>query len=255
MPETQETDNDHNKAGNQKKRRPSAGLWFVLYGVLVLIGLAVGSWYFKNGADRAKFWVEGLLSAAVLSVVAVQAYIYRKQTEIMATTSVTSNRSYVGIHSIADRQMNDFEKMILIKLENIGKVPADDIRVRIHLDALWIGSDLVKTSAGLRTNIGEVIDKYFGRTKLFPGKLKIEIPIRYSNYFSDAETECIMTGFISLVVWGKIIYKDGFGGGNVTEFSFHRADDGRWLIHAPWPQDIIHMIEEGSEKKERGEAN
>lgn len=83
MPETQKTDSNQDKPGDKEKRRPRAWLWFLLYGVLVLAGLSVGSWFFKYGADRAKFWVEGLLSAAVLSVVAAQAYIYRAQWRVM----------------------------------------------------------------------------------------------------------------------------------------------------------------------------
>src|SRR6185295_16381809 len=100
MPETQETDSNHNDAHDKKKRRPRAWLWFVLYGALVLTGLFIGSWYFEKGAERAKFWVEGLLSAGVLSVVIIQAVIYRKQWGVMERQWRDGQRAYVGVHSL-----------------------------------------------------------------------------------------------------------------------------------------------------------
>jgi hypothetical protein len=212
--------------------------------------------------ERTKVLVESMFSLALGIVIAMQAAIYFRQAKALDAQQKIMQRqhedaglffrvaqqSYVGVHSIADRDVNPFEKMILIKLENTGRVPADEIRVRIHLD--WTLVDKKAKTPTVRDGFGEVIDKYYGRTKLFPGRLKIEIPLPYSDHFSGDEITLIMNGQILLSVWGRIIYKDGFGDGNKTEFSFHHVDDGRWLIHAPWPEDIIQIIEESREDEE-----
>lgn len=111
MPQTEEPEGDQKQAADKKKRRSRSWLWFVLYGSTVLAGLTIGSSYFTSGADRAKFWVEGLLSAGVLSVVIVQTVIYRKQwrvmeqqgqaakeqTKIMGESLVIQSQAYVGM--------------------------------------------------------------------------------------------------------------------------------------------------------------
>jgi hypothetical protein len=61
----------------------------------------------------------------------------------------------------------------------------------------------------------------------------LELPVLYSKHFSDNEIDLIMDGDMSLFVWGRIIYKDGFGDGNETEFAFRHSNDGRWLVSAP----------------------
>lgn len=122
MPETPET------------RRPRAWLWFVLYGILVLTGLSIGSCYFNTGADRAKFWVEGLLSAGVLSVVIVQAVIYSKQWHVMDAQTEYANRAYVcipaGNMDVFDELKTGKQVMVFkLKLENTGQTPANDVQV------------------------------------------------------------------------------------------------------------------------------
>jgi hypothetical protein len=231
-----------------------------------ITGTAIAIWIFVAGgailwvavhdnvADTTKsfeVFIASIFSLALVIVVVIQAGIYFKQAramdaqqEIMGTSLRVSQQSYVGVHSIADRELSDGRgKIILIKIENIGNVPADEIRVRIHFDWALFLTDLQSPTVGLGEDC--VIDRNFGRTKLFKGKLKIEIPIPYKSRLSKDEFDLLMAGRIFLTVWGHIVYKDGFGDGNKTEFSFSRTDDGRWLINAP--EDIARKIEGGQD--------
>lgn len=134
MPETQQSGGDHKYTDNKKKRRSRPWLWWVLYGVLVLTGMAIGSCYFKNGADRAKFWVEGLLSAGVLSVVIVQAVIYRKQWRAMELQTEYANRAYVCIpvanmDIFTEIETRNDKFVFKFRVENTGNTPANNVRV------------------------------------------------------------------------------------------------------------------------------
>jgi len=196
MPETQETDSNQDKANNKKKWRPSAWLWFVFYGVLVLTGLAIGSWYFKNGADRAKFWVEGLLSAAVLSVVAIQAHIYWKQTGVMEKALRISERAYVEVHSI---ETDKETALVTVKVENIGKTPATEVRV---ICMLYSYKDRKRYKPNRFSMHYE---------RLSRGNFKIEFPFALTSYFTPPEVFSILEDMeLPLFLQFRIHYHDGF---------------------------------------------
>ena len=146
MPETQETNDNHKEPDNKKKWRPRAWLWFIFYGLLVLAGLAIGSWYFEKGADRAKFWVDGLLSAAVLSIVAIQAYIYREQWHVMerqwraGTKQIElmalSECAYVTIGENWKVDEDSWNNDVLVvhgQIHNGGRTPALNFRRKIQI--------------------------------------------------------------------------------------------------------------------------
>ena len=168
MPETQETKDDRDKASDKKKWRPHPWVGFVLYGLVVLTGLSIGSWYFKIGADRAKFWVEGLLSAGVLSVVIVQAVIYRKQWLAMERQWRDGQRAYVGIHSLT-KHGDPHNRNPLLKIQNVGKTPADRVSVEILMMMLTPPVTLKIHPKFEALIVPDILWVDFSRTKLFSG--------------------------------------------------------------------------------------
>lgn len=198
MPETQETKSNQNKPRDKKEGRSRAWLWFVVYGLLVLVGLSIGSWYFEKGADRAKFWVEGLLSAGVLSVVIFQAAIYRKQWDTMERSLAVQSRAYVEVHSI---ETNPSDTWTVIKVENIGKIPAKNVRV------MW-------TLYGLKN--GEIYKpaetKTFDYERLSPGNFRIEFDFALVSHFSPADVLAIFDKSMKVATFlqFQITYNDGF---------------------------------------------
>jgi hypothetical protein len=142
MPETQKASNHQKESNHKKKWRSSAWLWFVLYGIVVLAGLSIGSCYFKNGADRAKFWVEGLLSAGVLSVVIVQAVIYSKQWKAMASSldierAKSNPRLRISRVRVENLKVGS-EPTFIVTITNDGLIDATG--VRLHID-VKLGDD------------------------------------------------------------------------------------------------------------------
>lgn len=225
-------------------------------------GIAIAIWFFLGGLfllrlyiydhiptdpGRTAVLVESMFSLAIVIVVVVHAVMYLRQAKAMDaqlrvsdTSLVTSNQAYVGIHSIEDHNLSD-GRAILMKLENIGRVPADNISISMYLSGLLIDREVIKKD--VRDKFVHDINEYFGRTKLFPGSLKIEIVIPYDKYVFAAERVLNDKGDMAFHLWGKIIYNDGFGKGKETEFSFYRSRAGRWLVAAPWSPDVIKMLD------------
>jgi len=219
MPETQETSDNQEESNNKKERRSRARLWFVLYGVLVLTGLSIGSYYFGNGADRAKFWTEGLLSAAVLSIVALQAYIYWKQTRVMErqlkATESAANAAKQALY-IAERPYLDvaalsvspypFEahKPITYKarIENTGRTPAYDMEGATYLE---ITPDRLHDTPEYKP-----LGRPMSKSNLGPGRHHTFYRTTPDLDLQPTDIAAIESGVLILYVYGVVKYKDGF---------------------------------------------
>jgi hypothetical protein len=193
-------------------------------------------------------FIESIFSLAIVIVVVVHAIMYYKQAQAMdaqlkvsSDALIVGHQAYVGICSIEDRTTPQGD-VILITLENIGHVPADEISIDVHLNGLLLDRAMIPPDT--RQQFGHVTSEHFGRTKLFPGKLKIEVVLPYDRYTRQSERMLIEAGRMVLYVWGKITYRDGFSKDKETEFSFYHRRDGRWMVAAPWSPDVIKMLEE-----------
>jgi hypothetical protein len=250
--------NDHNQGENkQPEVKPIWSTTNTAVAIQIFLLCLLFLWIFipdyVSPADSAKVFIESMFSLAIVDVVVVHAIMYFKQAkeannqvQISTTSLVVSNQAYVGIYSIADRQSEQGD-IILIKLENVGRTPADEIRVIGHLNGLLL--DRREISADVRPEFGYDFNEHFGRTKLLPGKLKVEMVLPYEKYATDSERKLIQKGYLALYVWGKIIYRDGFGDGKETEFSFFHSKTGRWLVAAPWSPNVIEMLESKTRSK------
>jgi|ERR1051325_1343473 hypothetical protein len=251
-------DNNKQRQDQQAERKPIWTITGTATAIQIFLIITFLLWafipdYITNPSDSAKASIESTFSLAIVIVVIVHAMMYYKQAkamdaqlELSGTALITSNQAYVGIHSIANTETAS-GKVILITLENIGRVPADEIRINIHLSGLLLDREVIRD--GVRPEFSEHVNEHFGRTKLFPGNLKIEIALPYEKYVSDAEYAFIKNNWMALYVWGKIVYKDGFGDGKITEFSFHYSKTGRWLVSAPWSPDVIQRLENQKSSK------
>lgn len=129
MPENDQANSDAKKAQSDHNRAPDAGLrWIVGAGILGLLILFFVSVYLPNLTERAKFFTGNALSLLVLGVITVQAYIYRKQWEVMQwqiDNAKVSERAYIGVKRvITENQALGKLPNVRVTLSNGGRTPA-----------------------------------------------------------------------------------------------------------------------------------
>ncbi|HBB95575.1 MAG TPA: hypothetical protein DC054_09300 [Blastocatellia bacterium] len=165
-----------------------------------------------------------LVSLLLLGVVAFQAFVYHRQlrvmrgqldsmqstqtmlgeqTEIMKK-SLFVNRAYVGVNNLL---ANISAGQVTITLENVGKLPADKIRVMVR-ESRRVGNDAVGGSENYY-DLGQ---------QLIPGS-KLPLVIKLSQ-FRKEETKTITSRSETLYVSGDITYDDGFGRSDPIKFGF-----------------------------------
>lgn len=112
MPETPGTDHDQNKEAEKPSgllrdhplvQVEPVGLpvglrWILGCGVVVLLGLLAASIFVPNLSERVKFFTVNALSVLVFFVILVQAYIYRKQWDIMERQYKISRGQAITLH-------------------------------------------------------------------------------------------------------------------------------------------------------------
>lgn len=175
----------------------------------------------------------------------------RDQAKLMDRSLVFGTRAYVGVHSVTFEPQR---KRIILQVENIGRVPAKDIQVIVELmiripDHLmpppapdgtrrgWEFREGVRPSNPGGTPLGEWELRIpwvhpYGRTKLFPGSLRIGIVIRLGEvlYLTPQQYDAITAGHAMVFVRGIITYSDGFHKGKKTEFAFrYYLRDDLWI--------------------------
>lgn len=146
MPQDDEADGEPNKADKNNKgtKERNAGLWLiVLTGGIILAVLLFVSVYLPNMTERVKFFTVNALSISILAAIAVQAFIYLKQQEIMrgqldvmkASIRQTkrffdlTERPSLGIEGEMEfSQEPNGERYIEVIIKNSGKSPAVQVR-------------------------------------------------------------------------------------------------------------------------------
>jgi hypothetical protein len=246
MPETQETNSDQNRANDKKKWRPSAWLWFALYGALVLTGLIVGGLFFTVGSDRVRFWTENLLTASILAAIIVQALIYRRQWKAMQD-SLTKTRNLVAQNERAIKAAEDNVKTVeetaiyanraylradyammrgsagvrpYLRIENSGNTPANDVRLSYSCDFrdsppyTDYGDGMVAYDVGFnhQAKVGLIAPKGFEL-----------VPPPDTKTLTASEREQWRADGIKLYIWGVISYEDIFNKPRRTQFTFSQV--------------------------------
>ncbi|TAK00627.1 hypothetical protein EPO44_09625 [bacterium] len=147
-----------------------------------------------------------ILTFALCLTTALYTYFSYQQWQMMRASLTVSQRAYVGVHSL---QMDLSSGQVLVMLENMGKVPAQDIKVSAHTSQ--------EAEGKIRTSAHPTFEA--GHTQLFPGTFKIQVPIPLKD-FTPQEASNILTGRTTLYVAGKIQYGDGFGNPQTSDFAF-----------------------------------
>jgi hypothetical protein len=92
MPENSNADGESDKTKKNNNRAQHKVVWAIvaggIIGVLVILFVSL---FFPNLTERTKFFTTNALSALLLDVIIVQAYIYRKQWEAMREQRNTMN--------------------------------------------------------------------------------------------------------------------------------------------------------------------
>src|SRR5215211_4485712 len=97
MPEHDKTDADNQPQSGEDQKGSQRGLWWILAAgfIAVVAVILVGSFWISP-VDRTRFITEFILTVALADLVAVQAYIYKKQWQAMdesiARTDVVISR-------------------------------------------------------------------------------------------------------------------------------------------------------------------
>lgn len=156
----------------------------------------------------------------------------------MDRSLVLGTRAYLGLHSVEFDTQN---RRILIQIENIGQVPADDIVVSLRMEygipisfKHFIRTDrkteLSADKAEVVFNVPFV--RRYGKYKLFPGNFKIPIIIRFQRdgILTKDEFNLITHGSARLTIFGNINFSDGFHSGKNTDFAIRYFLEGQiWI--------------------------
>lgn len=219
--------------------------WRIVGGALVgLAVLGATAYFLPNMTERMKFFTESALAWLVFVVVAVQAYIYKQQAKIMGDALVIGHMAYVSIHSIESDMKTGAP--IAIRIENVGKVPAEEIEVHIEL-ACVVKPKIMNTPTPPRPQ-WYTRTQHFGRMKLFCGNFKIPMLIGANNMFFSEELDLIVKNCVAVVIRGRIGWQDGFQQRRQeVEFAFfyahnaHTAKD-EWLPSSPALWDDMFQV-------------
>lgn len=153
----------------------------------------------------------------------------KEQTRIMREAHIVNTRSYMDVFAIEN--INKERPAVVIKIGNIGAVPAEDIHG--FIDVLFSKRKHSRTLLDIRRN-SKRFPFDFQRTKLFRGKLKMKIqaPI-YDEFLSPVEILNVFSGDADLVAQIMIEYRDGFSRDFRSETFAFRFDDegGGWFTH------------------------
>lgn len=180
-----------------------------------------------------------VISLMALFVIVAQAIIYDQQRKVMEKQLQQSERglriserAYVGIASL---DPNFDRKEVVIMIENIGRVPARDVKVEAH--AYRRLADQLKLSGST---------KHFDLSgiQLFPGSLKMSVIIPILNIRAE-NVEDIRTGRERFYVAGTIKYEDGFGNLDSNNFAFRYSPppDERWTVDSDLAKQLGKPLE------------
>src|SRR5438094_6873661 len=105
MPQNDQTNQDSNRPNKKNDSSSHAGLWWILIaGGIFLVALLVLNIFLPNLTERVKFFTVNALSLLVVAIIAVQAYIYRRQWGAM-------ERSLERTDKVIDKMQGQLEAM------------------------------------------------------------------------------------------------------------------------------------------------
>jgi len=137
MPETTQADSAQQKLDKKKNQILDPGMKRILtLGIVVLVMLLIFT--FAQASGRIPFFTQNFLSLLVLVAIATQAYIYRRQWEVMERQgneierqseqarehAIHTLRAYISIRVVVPA----YPKQILVEIVNFGQTPAHHVQ-------------------------------------------------------------------------------------------------------------------------------
>jgi hypothetical protein len=226
MPETNKTQPDKPIEAQKNQKNSQRGLWIIIgIGCVVLAAvLVVGSFFIDAG--KIRFITEFSLTVVLATLVGVQAYIYRRQWEVMEQQGVQIERqarytehsvksarrhaiytlrAYVNIRAV----LPDFPKQILLEIVNFGQTPAHHVQFAHKI--------AVRPARENPEAVPESIDWAIPGVPLAPS-MSIEKSLPLSG-ISEADIAKLSDPQYRLFIWGAIRYKDIFRRTRYTRFA------------------------------------
>ncbi|HEV8427563.1 MAG TPA: hypothetical protein VGQ41_06595 [Pyrinomonadaceae bacterium] len=226
MPQNSQTQPNKSVQGQENNNNSERGLWIIIgVGAVLLVAVVViGGVFIDTG--RVRFITEFSLTVLLAALVAVQAYIYRKQWEVMGQQRVEIEkqagymleslkstrehtihtlRAYVNIRLVVP----DFPKQILMEIVNFGQTPAHNVQFA-HMIAVKPFQEIPEASP-------ESVDWVIPGVPLAP-TMSIEKPLLLGK-ISEADMAKLHDPQYRLFVWGVIRYEDVFYKTRYTRFS------------------------------------
>lgn len=153
-------------------------------------------------------------------IMKTQSKIMEQQTQFMEKSFLVSERAYVGVGEVKAHIPN---REVLVMLQNIGKVPATAVKVKVQ--------QFRATAEGTEQK-GTISPWDAGEVELFPGT---PMPVVISlEPFEQNEANAIFSKQAILYIVGTIEYMDGFGNSVKTTFAFeyNPPPQDRWVAHS-----------------------
>src|SRR6185503_21146765 len=112
-----------------------------------------------------------------------QLEVMREQSARMKETFVLANRASLSVHSI---ELNEAERVVLVKIHNTGNMPAEDISLFLKLVSFGpLGG--IETGDLTQEIKSSSVRSDYGRTKLFKGNLPILLTFYLRADWTDNE--------------------------------------------------------------------
>lgn len=227
MPQNTQTQPDEGVQGEENNNNSERGLWIIIgVGAVLLAAVVVIGGVFID-VGKVRFITEFSLTVLLAALVAVQAYIYRKQWEVMAQQRVEIEkqagymldslesarehaiytlRAYVNIRSV----VASFPRQILMEVVNFGQTPAHHVQ---FAHKVAVRSIKENPEASLETFDWATIPG----APLAP-TMSIEKHIALWG-IPDADIAKVNDPKYRLFIWGIIRYTDVFRKTRYTQFA------------------------------------
>ena len=232
MVENINTDENAENAKNSPKGPPSGLRWVSICGGIAWLVLPLVAVYHLGLTARVKFFSDSTLNLFIVIAVIAQVLIYRKQWDVMERQWRDDQRAYLAVESF---EAPPNKRNPVLKIKNIGKLSADEVKVAIDLIIL-VPEALVRQYQGaLKTSFMYHWWRDYGRTKLSRGGVDFEIPIPLDEEMTETELVQVSAGNARLIAQIKIEFNDSF---TAQRFDYaFRFDGGKWTSWWAWTDD------------------
>lgn len=208
--------------------------WLIFLAVIVQAVISSKQWRaMHDGLDRTDTVIEKMqLQLDTMQDTLEQT---KRQADIAGDALRISTQAYVCIRNI---ELDPTKDRIFIEVENLGRVPADNITIDV-----WLRME-TPPELNLKTPTHQERFIFGEKTALFSGNLPINVRIDHEKWLNSVEVGHVKSGLGLLIAEGLITFYDGFlpREPKETHFAFaYRLGDKRW-----YPQRILspHELKE-----------